>query len=29
MTDRTLDELGPGDYVIVEFPAGQRRFTGE
>jgi hypothetical protein len=29
MTDRTLDELGPVDYVIVEFPAGQRRFTGE
>jgi hypothetical protein len=29
MTDRTLDELGPVDYVIVEFPAGQQNFTGE
>ncbi len=29
MNDRTLDELGPVDYVIVEFPAGQQNFTGE
>ena len=29
MTDRTLDELGPVDYLIVEFPAGQQNFTGE
>ena len=29
MTDATLDELGPVDYVIVEFPAGASTFTGE
>jgi len=29
MTDRTLDELGPVDYLIVEFPAGHQDFTGE
>src|SRR6478735_3105169 len=29
MTDRTLDELGPVDYLVVEFPAGQQNFTGE
>ncbi len=29
MSDRSLDELGPVDYVIVEFPAGQQNFTGE
>ena len=29
MTDRSLDELGPVDYVIVEFPADQQNFTGE
>ena len=29
MTDETLDELGPVDYVIVEFPAGTTTFTGE
>ncbi len=29
MTDRSLDELGPVDYVIVEFPVGQQNFTGE
>jgi hypothetical protein len=29
MTDRTLDELGPVDFLIVEFPAGQQNFTGE
>jgi len=29
MTDRTLDELGPVDYLVVEFPAGASNFTGE
>ena len=29
MTDTPLDELGPVDYVIVEFPAGAKNFTGE
>jgi len=29
MTDRTIDELGPVDFLIVEFPAGQQHFTGE
>ena len=29
MSDRSLDELGPVDFVIVEFPAGQQNFTGE
>ena len=29
MTDRSLDELGPVDFLIVEFPAGQQNFTGE
>lgn len=29
MTDRSLDELGPVDYLIVEFPAGTQNFTGE
>jgi len=29
MTDTPLDELGPVDYVIVEFPAGNANFTGE
>ena len=27
--DRSLDELGPVDYLIVEFPAGAQNFTGE
>ena len=27
--DRSLDELGPVDFVIVEFPAGAQNFTGE
>jgi hypothetical protein len=26
---KPLDELGPVDYVIVEFPAGASNFTGE
>jgi hypothetical protein len=29
MADRSLDELGPVDYLIVEFPAGHQNFTGE
>ena len=29
MTDPSLDQLGPVDYVIVEFPAGAAHFTGE
>jgi len=29
MSDRSLDELGPVDYLIVEFPAGHQNFTGE
>ena len=29
MTDTSLDELGPVDYIVVEFPAGATNFTGE
>ena len=29
MQDRSLDELGPVDYLVVEFPAGASNFTGE
>jgi hypothetical protein len=29
MTEESLDELGPVDFVIVEFPAGAANFTGE
>src|SRR4051794_2322566 len=29
MTDTSLDELGPVDYVVVEFPAGASNFAGE
>ena len=29
MTETSLDELGPVDYVIVEFPAETSNFTGE
>ena len=28
-TEVSLDELGPVDYLIVEFPAGASSFTGE
>jgi uncharacterized protein DUF6325 len=28
-TDASLDELGPVDYIVVEFPAGASNFTGE
>jgi len=29
MTSTSLDELGPVDYLVVEFPAGKSSFTGE
>ena len=29
MTERSIDELGPVDFLIVEFPAGHQNFTGE
>jgi Family of unknown function (DUF6325) len=29
MTERSLDELGPIDFLIVEFPPGVQHFTGE
>lgn len=29
MTDDPLDHLGPVDFVVVEFPAGESTFTGE
>lgn len=29
MTNTPLDELGPVDFVIVEFPEGHANFTGE
>ena len=29
MTEVSLDELGPVDYVVVEFPAGASNFSGE
>jgi hypothetical protein len=29
MTNTPLDELGPIDYLIVEFPAGSANFTGD
>jgi len=29
MTEVPLDRLGPVDYIVVEFPAGQSSFTGE
>ena len=28
-TETSLDELGPVDYIVVEFPAGASNFTGE
>lgn len=28
-TDEQLDELGPVDYLVVEFPAGHATFNGE
>jgi len=29
MTQTTLNDLGPVDYLVVEFPAGASNFTGE
>jgi hypothetical protein len=29
MTDTSLDQLGPVDYIVVEFPAGASNFTGD
>jgi hypothetical protein len=29
MSETDLDELGPVDFVVVEFPAGASNFTGE
>jgi hypothetical protein len=28
-TDTTAEELGPVDYLVIEFPAGEQNFTGE
>jgi hypothetical protein len=28
MGDQAIDELGPVDYLVVEFPAGQQHFDG-
>lgn len=29
MSDAAIEELGPVDYLVVEFPAGSSNFTGE
>jgi hypothetical protein len=29
MSDRTIEELGPVDFVVVEFPLGRAEFSGE
>ena len=29
MTSQDIDELGPVDYLVVEFPPGEANFTGE
>lgn len=29
MAEPTIDDLGPVDYLVVEFPAGHSNFTGE
>ena len=29
MSDESLDELGPVDFAIVEYPAGASNFNGE
>jgi hypothetical protein len=29
MNERSIDDLGPVDFLIVEFPAGTQNFTGE
>ena len=29
MTEEDVDELGPVDYLVVEFPPGKANFSGE
>ncbi len=29
MSDTSMDEFGPVDYLVIEFPAGQSTFNGE
>ena len=29
MSDTDIDELGPVDFLVIEFPAGQANFSGE
>ena len=29
MSEQSLDELGPVDFLVIEFPAGEANFTGE
>src|SRR4051812_41285361 len=29
MSESDVDELGPVDYLVIEFPAGHTNFTGE
>ena len=29
MDDRSMDECGPIDYLVVEFPLGKANFSGE
>ncbi len=29
MSDASMDEFGPVDYLVIEFPAGQAAFNGE
>ena len=29
ISETSMDELGPVDYLVVEFPPGQQNFTGE
>ena len=29
MSERTVDDLGPVDFVIIEFPPGEANFSGE
>ncbi len=29
MTDASMDEFGPVDYLVIEFPVGQATFNGE
>ena len=29
MSDTDMDELGPVDYLVIEFPAGKANFSGE